>query len=335
MALPELLLNDPGLLESYQQGALLGGGPRPVPNPSPGGLSQLGQVVGHLGGLAGGHYLGSSVLGALGGGGAGAGASAAGATGSGASALAGLAGLGPIGAALATSAFFAPTVDKNITGNPGKLLSGKADEDTKVKAVLLTNPITAPIAAGLDFLGVDLFGHHSPDHIRRNQVRHALKENTDLIDENGRFTLADGTKVREGELDTDLLPEGKSFNVDFSRDGIGDIVGSLNPLAEIIQRRTDMPDHIRENFAGILSNIASSEGDVTENVKNFYDQAGLSRDDAFTNILQASDPNIAGDAALDAGTRDAMLAAIDKVFGVENPNQGKGKDSAGFTDTGN
>lgn len=98
----------------------------------------------------------------------------------------------------------------------------------------------------------------------------------------------------------------------------GQLVGSVNPLAEILVSRQEgdfnTPDNNkrRSDLAGMLANtVMRSKGD-TGTVRELYGKAGLDRDKAYQAVLELRK---AGQIESDS-ERDAYLAGIDKLFGI-------------------
>lgn len=133
------------------------------------------------------------------------------------------------------------------------------------------------VGAGLGaLLGTAKAGKHK-DQKSRDAVRASMKERG-FIDDKYKLGLADGTQYDIG-IDGGSQP----YNVDFNRQGIGDVVGLANPLAEIM---TGGNDKLRSQFAGYFTNAATSSGDSSANIKGMYEKAGLNADTASQAIDQ-------------------------------------------------
>lgn len=163
------------------------------------------------------------------------------------------------------------------------------------------------IGAGVGALGgvtaSMLGGGKHQDQRGRDQFRKEMKDRG-MLSDGYNLNLADGNKY-----DIGLDGSHKNYNVDFSREGIGDVVGSVNPLAYIIangdkKKATDL--------AGYYTNAASSSGDSNANALNFYKQAGIDRNTAWQSVDQ-----MVKDGKIDQGTGDAFKAGIDKLHGVK------------------
>lgn len=149
------------------------------------------------------------------------------------------------------------------------------------------------------------------DQVLRDRYRKAMKKGG-MLDNDYSLTLADGSKF-------DLGKDGsiKNYNVDFNQEGVDQVVGALDPVAEIIARGSNLSDKQRSDLAGQLTNAAmSGGGDRGANIRGIYQSAGLDRNTAYNAIRELAD----NQNAFDGGRRDAYLASIDRVFGVPNPN---------------
>jgi hypothetical protein len=103
----------------------------------------------------------------------------------------------------------------------------------------------------------------------------------------------------------------------------GQLVGAVNPLSELLvsQQQGDFntpdTDKRRSDLTGMLVNTAlRSGGDPFSTVKQLYDRAGLDHNQAYQGILALRKSGQIEDDA----QRDAYLAAIDKLYGISNPN---------------
>lgn len=105
-------------------------------------------------------------------------------------------------------------------------------------------------------------------------------------------------------------------------ENFGQTVGAIDPLMGAM---TGYDPKLRSDFTGYLTNAAHSSGNPMANVRGFYEQAGFDRDKIYGATVDAYNRG-----ELDAQTADAYRAAIDRVFGVTNPNQGKGGAAEGF-----
>lgn len=77
-------------------------------------------------------------------------------------------------------------------------------------------------------------------------------------------------------------------------------------------------------MVGYFTNAVLSSSDPQTNIRGIYDKMG-GRDVVYGNIVQQYK-----DGTISAADADAYRAAIDAVYGVKNPNQGKGGAEEGF-----
>lgn len=98
--------------------------------------------------------------------------------------------------------------------------------------------------------------------------------------------------------------DSKAYNVDFTKEGVGEAVGAANPLAAI----TTDSDKKRSDAAGMMVNSMIEKGiDPLVGMKNAYTSMGFDRDKAYNAVLALD---------IDQATKNAYLASIDKTFGV-------------------
>jgi hypothetical protein len=146
------------------------------------------------------------------------------------------------------------------------------------------------------------------DQLARDEYRSQLQESK-FIDDKYNWTTADG-KAYDMGLDGSKA----NYNVDFAKEGMGDVVGGVNPLSALML--ADGTDKQRSDLTGQLANAAVSSGDTTANIMKQYADAGFAdRQSAYDAVLNLPD--------IDDATRNAYLASIDKTFGVKNPNAGR------------
>jgi len=106
----------------------------------------------------------------------------------------------------------------------------------------------------------------------------------------------------------------------------GQTVGALNPLSAILTSRQGAegfnnpdPNKRMSDLTGMMTNSALGSGDPIKDITSKYAQAGLNHNSAYEAILKLRE----GGQISDDNTRDAYLAAIDKLYGVVNPNAPK------------
>lgn len=156
----------------------------------------------------------------------------------------------------------------------------------------------------------DMFGgKKDKDQQARDQYRSGLKD-SGMLDDNYNLTLKDGSKF-------DFGADGSkgTYNVDFSQQGIGGVVGSVNPLAAIMANGTGKQQN---DLAGQFTNAVRSSGDARANAINLYEQAGLDRDSAWKAV-----DDMVTSGKLDRTTGDAFKAGIDSTFGIGQPTNKK------------
>lgn len=166
--------------------------------------------------------------------------------------------------------------------------------------------LAAALIGGAGGAGLGMFGgNKDKDQLARDAVRAQMKEvgflGPDKNDYN--LTLADGSVFDIGKDG-----ETKNYNVDFSRQGIGDVVGAVNPLAAIM---SGGDAKLNSDFAGYFTNAASGSGDPYANARALYEKAGLDHNSAYSNVW-----NLFNAGKLDAAKRDAYLNGVDQVFGA-------------------
>lgn len=136
----------------------------------------------------------------------------------------------------------------------------------------------------------------------RDQYRSQLKD-SGFVDSNYDYTMSDGSKFNFG-----LDGKKNNYNVDFSRNGIGDVVAGANPLALLYTQNAGKQ---RSDLAGQLTNAAASSGDAKTNLIKQYTDSGFNHDSAYGQIhaLQQS-----GKISQEAG--DQAKNALDQLYGV-------------------
>lgn len=139
-------------------------------------------------------------------------------------------------------------------------------------------------------------GKHK-DQIQRDSVRKQLKKNQ-VIDDDYMLSNADGSKFDIGK-DGSI----KNYNVDFSQDGIDEMVSMANPLAEIIGGGNSK---IKTDFAGYFTNAAKSSGDYKSNLRGYYEKSGINPQNAMEALKKRKD--------IDAQTLRIYEKAINDVF---------------------
>jgi hypothetical protein len=171
------------------------------------------------------------------------------------------------------------------------------------------------VGAGLGaLLGTAKAGKHK-DQNARDDIRAGLQKRG-VIDDKYQLGLANG-----GSYDIGIDGGSQPYNVDFNRQGAGDVVGLANPLAEII---TGGNDKLRSDFAGYFTNAAMSSGDANANIKGLYDKMGLDADKAS----QAIDGLLA-DGKVTEQEAAAYKNGIKTLYGLNKPEPTKSSRKGG------
>lgn len=222
----------------------------------------------------------------------------------------------------ATAAIVAALAANNFYEQGGKeVLTGKGSTADYSNAALNLNPLTAPINFGLKTLGMEsigekLFGGKHEDEIRRDSLRRNLRDLGFLTDGNN-VALSDGSLFdigQDGNASMGVLDptrDGRElafYDVNFGADGSISAANDLNPLAQIL---AGGDDKAANDLAGYLTNAALSGGDAGDNIRGFYERAGLNeREQAIERINQ-----LAGSGALNPWEQVAYHNAINSYFG--------------------
>lgn len=152
-----------------------------------------------------------------------------------------------------------------------------------------------------------LEGGKSKDQQGRDKNRKSLQE-LGLYDKDFNITLSDGTKVNMGG-DGSI----KNYNVDFNKQGIGDVVALVNPLAFLVANG----DQKRANdLAGELTNAIYSSKDPRAEAKRIYESLGVT--------LSAANEGI-DKLGVDDDTKKVFkgtLASLGISDGASQPQQG-------------
>lgn len=212
-----------------------------------------------------------------------------------------------------------------LAGNPGVGV-GAAGVGAIGGAAGFSNPVTAPLAALAalgNMAGFDFFGSgKSGEQRKRDSYRDSFQK-LGLIDDAYNITLADGSKYDIGvdggkklqniAANIDGGTDRFTYDVDFSNPEAEQVVGWLQPLV------VGLYGEDGHDMIGHLANAAMSSGDAKANVQKYFEDIGLDRDTAYNMVLDQADPEKVKD-PLDPARKDAYLAALDNLFGVENPN---------------
>lgn len=184
------------------------------------------------------------------------------------------------------------------------LRKGRTDNSNLGKA---SRAQTALSTFGFSELARPFLGGKGKDQLARDAVRKNLLK-SGFVDDKYNVTLPDGSTYNIG---VDGSKFGKASDVDFSKEGIGDVVGAINPLVEII---TGGNDKLRSDFAGYLTNAAISSGDANTNVKALYEKAGIDK----TSAVEAINAMAEG-GSITPEEKAAYLNGLNSVFGGDAP----------------
>jgi hypothetical protein len=178
--------------------------------------------------------------------------------------------------------------------------------------------VGAVVGLALGFIG----GNKDKDQLTRDAIRKNLQKQG-VLDKDFKLTLNDGTQFDVGKDGHFVLPNGqKPYNVDFADQRASEVVGELNPA--IVAMISGGNKKQVSDMVGYFTNAVLSSSDPQGNLKGIYDKMG-GRDVVYGNIVQQY-----RNGTISAADADAYRAAIDKVYGVKNPNQGKGGAEEGF-----
>ncbi len=137
-----------------------------------------------------------------------------------------------------------------------------------------------------------------PQQHARDAIRKELK-NSNFLDEGYNITNADDSKFDIGRDGGD-----PQYNVDFAKDGIGEIVAMVDPLAAII---SNGDTKLRNDFAGYMANAAASSADPIESAKKYFTDLGYDHAKAYDTVGKLDIP---------PEDRDAFFNSLDKLFGA-------------------
>lgn len=236
-------------------------------------------------------------------------------------------------AALGIGAYTAAQSGKAYGKGKGHGVLGGAWEGLKGAGPLAAVPLLGQFPAIAGALGGMSTGK-PVSQLKRDAVRRKLLE-SGFINPDYTITLPDGSNydigkdgnfrlTNEGSMPQTGESTRHAYDVDWSKKNIGDIVGALNPLAAVF---ADGDKKLTSDFAGYFTNAVTSSGDVGDNIRSLYTRPGLDRNSIYNAAAQ-----MWRDGKIDENTRDSYFAAIDKVFGVENPTGARWTDPEGKPD---
>lgn len=182
-----------------------------------------------------------------------------------------------------------------------------------------------PITGGLDvvarpFLG----GMEAGKEARRDNLGTFMQNTGDLVNRSDyTVALPDGRRIsiggdtfrdENGNPIVGKTPDDKAYNLDWNDPRVSEAVALVDPL---VVGGIGYDAKNREQMVAKLVNIALLTDDPSTTIRSFYDNAGIDRDTIY-NRISTTIPK--------GGERNAMLATIDRIFGVQ-PNAGGGGSS--------
>lgn len=153
-------------------------------------------------------------------------------------------------------------------------LSGEEDNSTSGKVGRGQAAIsTGGFSEVAKFAGIG--GGKNKDQQGRDDYRSRLKD-AGIYDNDYNLELTDGSKVNMG-LDGSV----KNYNVDFSKEGIGNVVSYVNPLAYIV---TGGDQKKASDLAGELTNAIYNSKDQAAEARALYQKFGVTKQQALDMI---------------------------------------------------
>lgn len=179
-----------------------------------------------------------------------------------------------------------------------------------------------PVVGALGGLAGSMFGSgKSKEQRGRDQGRDKARSSTNIYNPEQEAQI----QTAKGWFDT-RANGGKSYNIDWGRKDSGDAVGRLNPLVNALISQKDKSAH-----AGLVGEFVNAvqkgPGSFEDNINTIFKNSGLGRDQVYQAAAQGWN-----DKQYDAGTRDAYFAAIDKHFGIANPNNARWDQQVGLSE---
>lgn len=206
----------------------------------------------------------------------------------------------------------------------GKPLGIKRDD--AMRATMMLNPLTAPLAA-LDMMGIPVFGNNSRQSMERKARKEGRRTLQDMQllnpDSRSTYSLADGTGINIQDYKKNT---GKDFyNIDSSNlQNDADRVALAN---SIVNAGIGGNSKLRSDLAGEVYNAWNSNGKFDENARAKFDALG-GRNAIYEAIAQKWKDS---KGKMSANERDSSFAALDKFYGIANPNNQRWEDGAGLS----
>lgn len=173
-------------------------------------------------------------------------------------------------------------------------------------------------------------GGKGREHQRRDSIRQYLKD-VQYLDEDNVIKNPDGTFYDIGQdggskqfTNMDGTSMRRFYDVDWSDPTSADTVADLTPLMHLMFPG-DKDAEVA--FTGYHTNAAQKSKNQKEAIQSYYEKAGMTNPnlasqavwEMFKNGGYENDENFTAEQK-----RNSDLAAIDKLYGIKNPNQGKG-----------
>lgn len=169
----------------------------------------------------------------------------------------------------------------------------------------------------------DFFGSgKSKEQKGRDSVRGDIRSQSNIYNKDQEYMI----DVGGGNAFDTRANGGKSYNIDWNQEGVGDVVGAIDPIVAALSSGKDKGS--KSGVVGELTNAVVKGGSNKQDAINqIYASTGKSHSDLYQAILARWQ---AGE--ISAGERDAYLAALDKQFGIANPNDNRWDQQANLSE---
>ncbi len=241
-------------------------------------------------------------------------------------------------APLAVAGIGAYTALKSVDGykkGKGKGAIGGAKAGIKEAGILNAVPILGQAPALAGFISGAFGGKKHKQQYERDNARKALQQ-YNIIDENYNYQLPDGTFANLGSEDLietvkDPSLKGKSlgsrsYNLDWNNPNTGKLVGAIAPIMSALTGFNKRAGQI----GSALLNYGIKAGNPEAVINDLYSKAqaqGIGRNEIYGATAEAWKKG-----KIDAGTRDAYFAQIDKQFGVKNTSNARWDQQVGLSE---
>ncbi len=249
-----------------------------------------------------------------------------------------LSGLSGVAAPLGVAAIGAYTANRALKGfdkgkNKGAVGGFKAGLDSAGALKFVPVLGQAPAIAGA--ISGAFSGKKHKQQYERDRARKALQQ-YNIIDENYNYQLPDGTFANLGSEDlvetvSDPSQRGKSlgarsYNLDWNNPQTGRQVGEIAPIMSALTGFNKRAGQL----GSALLNYGIKSGNPQAVIDDLYSKAqaqGLGRNEIYGATAEAWKKG-----KIDAGTRDAYFAAIDKQYGVKNTSNARWDQQVGLSE---